>query len=356
MHLFLHAGCLVLMVTVQRTAGESLPYKTWMSKFQKTLIVNLPVIPGSHDSGAVNLGENPTWQGEALWSYARTQSLSITEQLDVGIRFLDIRLHVIKDEVDLTDTIAISHTYDSDLTLVECLSEISAFLSANPSELILLYLRIDTAHPLTGNVDSKKLYIEQVLIDSGISFAPYSGSDIKTVKVSDVAGSVMLLAPDGSVLPSTTSLSFVDSSEHYDVCSIYQDTTRAQAQVTLSTCFPIVPTSGSISGVITGYAIDGQLNSLPPAISSIEMNDWFFANFKSNPTWTKREKYPVQVVLFDFVDKVYMDTLLSYATGIDPNSLTTDNSDTVDVSSKGTMDICIPHIITYIAITYILMI
>lgn len=314
--------------------GGSIPYTTWLAKFADSLVVNLPVIPGSHNSGAMTLGPKPSWQGESLWSYAQTQNLTIIEQLNMGVRFLDIRLHVIKDEIDLEDTVVISHTYDSDLFLDGCLSDVRTFLDTYPSEFVILYLRIDAAHPLTGDIDSKKSFVQEILTGSGLSFSTHTGNDLTTLKVKDVAGKVMILAPNGAVLPTSNTLSFVDSVTHYNVCSIYENTTVAQAQTTMTECFPRVPVSGSISGVITGYALDGQLDSLPPSTSSVEMNDWFFSNFKANPTWVKREKYPVQVVLIDFVAPGYMTTMLSYATGIDPNSLSTNNTDDVDVSTK----------------------
>lgn len=327
---FLIASLLGLTVVEANSA-----YKTWLSKFKNSLIVNLPVIPGSHDSGALNLGAGPTWQGEALWPYAQTQNHTIAEQLDLGIRFLDLRLHVIKDEMDLADSIVISHTYDSDLSLSDTLSQVKTFLDTNPTEFVILYVRIDTAHPLTGDTEGKKAYIQQTLLDSGITFSIHTGVDLPTLKVSQVAGQAILLTPAGTILPASPEIFIIDSTTHYEVCDIFESTTIAQAQTVMSKCFPTVPVSGTVSGMITGYALDGQLNSLPPSVGSVEMNDWFFDNFQSNPTWIKRKRYPVQVVLIDFVTETYMDYMIGYATGTSPNSLQTNESEEeVDVVGK----------------------
>ncbi|MCL1079164.1 phosphatidylinositol-specific phospholipase C [Parashewanella spongiae] len=95
----------------------------------KMLPDSLPIrsisIPGTHDSAARHGGDS-----------AQTQSLSITQQLNGGIRFLDIRLRHASDKFSLY------HGFISQkLHLDAVLNEARTFLINNPSETIFMRLR-----------------------------------------------------------------------------------------------------------------------------------------------------------------------------------------------------------------------
>ena len=54
----------------------------WMAALSDTATIDQLNIPGTHDSGTSNLNAN----------YHNTNSLNISEQLQMGIRYFDIRL------------------------------------------------------------------------------------------------------------------------------------------------------------------------------------------------------------------------------------------------------------------------
>ena len=297
---------------------HSLPYASWLSQYQGTRIVDLPVIPGTHNSGAITLGNNPTWQGQAMWEYAQTQNTSIADQLSLGVRMLDLRLHVMYNDTDYSNQIRISHTYDSNITLANVLSSVKDFLDQETTEFVIMYLRIDSFYPLAGEVTAKQSFIETTLADSGISFASYTEGGLKTLTVGEIAGKVLLMGVPGDAFKASGALySFIDSETTYSVCDIWEVQTVTAAQSKLSNCFPEIPSSGELTGMLTGYAIDGQLDGLPPAEGSIEMNNWFFNNFMNNPIWTARKQYPIGVLLIDFAVIEYMSTVIDYATTTD---------------------------------------
>lgn len=103
------------------------PYKTnkdWMSKLSNRKISELTV-PGTHDSGC-----------RSLIPWAKTQSYSITNQLEAGIRFLDIRCR------HVNDTFLIYHEFiNCDLTFTDVLQQIITFFEENPKEGILMRIR-----------------------------------------------------------------------------------------------------------------------------------------------------------------------------------------------------------------------
>ncbi|MFD6100359.1 phosphatidylinositol-specific phospholipase C [Nocardiopsis flavescens] len=82
-------------------------------------------IPGTHDSGA--------WRG-TVWS--RTQDLTITEQLDAGVRFLDVRTRHYRDAFPIHHGAEYLHLNFTDVVVA-----IGAFLERNPSETVLIRMK-----------------------------------------------------------------------------------------------------------------------------------------------------------------------------------------------------------------------
>lgn len=95
----------------------------WMKSFSGNL--NTLILPGTHDSGARFGG-----------IYAECQTLTITEQLEAGVRFLDLRVR------HLNDDFAIYHgIMDQRLKFSAALKSCQAFLNKNPSECVLISIK-----------------------------------------------------------------------------------------------------------------------------------------------------------------------------------------------------------------------
>lgn len=99
----------------------------WMGALEGNWPIQHLSIPGSHDSGALL---------EPLSGTAKCQSLTIAEQLAVGVRFLDIRCR------HVGDTFVIHHgPIDQKLTYESVLETVTAFLKANPRECVILSVK-----------------------------------------------------------------------------------------------------------------------------------------------------------------------------------------------------------------------
>ncbi len=84
------------------------------------------------------------------------------------------------------------------------------------------------------------------------------------------------------------------------------------ARSRIASCFPQVPARMSESGVLTGYALDGQFDQLWPNITSPEINNWWITNFQNNSDWSTRKKFPIGVFLIDFANETYMSVFLDF--------------------------------------------
>jgi 1-phosphatidylinositol phosphodiesterase len=106
--------------------SQAQTYQQWMSNFDDCTPLSLMSIPGSHDSG--------TTTGPELLV---TQTKSIEEQLQLGVRFFDIRLAAHNNKLGVFHAIAFQNIYwESDV-----LPTFINFLKENPSETLIVSLK-----------------------------------------------------------------------------------------------------------------------------------------------------------------------------------------------------------------------
>ena len=114
--------------------------KSWMASISDDTELSSINIPGTHDSAAVN----PHFKDIYARHYA-----TITQQLNSGIRLLDVRLQLAQDENGNYTFLTCHGNIGSTLSLntYQCfeslLSECDSFLLENPSETIIMTLKID---------------------------------------------------------------------------------------------------------------------------------------------------------------------------------------------------------------------
>ena len=103
--------------------------KTWMDNVDDACLITSLSIPGTHDSGATH----------SIFDVAgKCQDTTITEQLNFGVRFLDIRLKLIEDEL------VIVHSFvDQKLTFEKVLMTITKYIKENPSEFLIVSIKED---------------------------------------------------------------------------------------------------------------------------------------------------------------------------------------------------------------------
>ena len=102
--------------------------KSWMGAIPDATPLNNIAIPGTHDSGAT--------KDMILSGTAKCQTLSIADQLNAGVRFLDIRLRRVNGSL---------HIYhgqvDQKLTFDEVLTACYTFLAENPTETLMMSIK-----------------------------------------------------------------------------------------------------------------------------------------------------------------------------------------------------------------------
>jgi 1-phosphatidylinositol phosphodiesterase len=111
------------------------PLVEWMSRVPDGFSLSRLSIPGTHDSGAL-------YEFKNVPDTARAQSLTIAEQLNIGVRFLDIRLKRINNS-----DLKITHgrdLFETDQRIVfgkDVVEPIRNFLRAHPTESIMMSIK-----------------------------------------------------------------------------------------------------------------------------------------------------------------------------------------------------------------------
>ncbi len=107
----------------------------WMARLDDSTPINQLSIPGTHDSGATHsIGDVA----------GKCQSLSIEEQLKIGVRFLDIRLQLVGDDFRVVHSFV-----DQGADFDDTLEDIVEFIEENPTEFLFISIKkdADSKHP-----------------------------------------------------------------------------------------------------------------------------------------------------------------------------------------------------------------
>ena len=101
----------------------------WMSSLDDDRAINELSIPGTHDSGATH---------SIADAAGKCQSLSIKDQLYIGVRFFDIRLQLVGDDFNIVHSFVDQDTEFDDV--LECMVD---FIKENPSEFLIVSIKKD---------------------------------------------------------------------------------------------------------------------------------------------------------------------------------------------------------------------
>ena len=147
-----------LIALLAVTLGSSISPRSWMgdarvadSRFGDLSLWRM-TLPGSHDTLSYDLSDEltelpsaPPAVGNIVRTFAVTQSLSITDQLDAGIRFLDFRVMRSPDGGWYG-----THTVRTRRPALDYLAEIARWLDASDGEYLVVFLSRHGAECLKG--------------------------------------------------------------------------------------------------------------------------------------------------------------------------------------------------------------
>lgn len=160
----------------------------WMENIPDSRYIYEVNLPGTHDSGTF-YPYNGTAAIDAFVAAAKCQTMTIEEQLDAGIRVLDLRLDESLNICHGSGTYKFTGYEDSAhtsvLTLNKVLTTVRDFLTTNPTEVVVVCVKVEDG--TTANVVSA-LNTELANWTSSM----YTGTTYP--KISDVKGKMVLMS------------------------------------------------------------------------------------------------------------------------------------------------------------------
>ncbi len=127
-NILLIMGITIFAISPLQTASSS-KGTNWMARLEDQREINDLSIPGTHDSGATHSIADVA---------GKCQSLDIETQLNIGVRFLDIRLQLVGDDFKVVHSFVDQRTDFSDV-----LDEITTFVSEHPTEFLFISIKED---------------------------------------------------------------------------------------------------------------------------------------------------------------------------------------------------------------------
>lgn len=263
--------------SILKQTSKSNKYADWMASLDNNTSLREVNMPGSHDTMALySIGDLA----------GQCQSLSLKDQLNLGVRFLDIRL---KEE---NDKLKVVHGFvDQKATFKQVTDIVESFLNKHPSEFLIMSIK-EEANSSNSNLsfeDSLKTYLDNEI---------YLKNNSLPEKLGDIRGKVVLLSRYRNAtigIPCFNewkdSISFTINETDIYVQDTYKITSKEQKQDEIIKCFNENGHALKIN-FLSAY----RTNTFPPSYSVSAAKD-------INP-WINQEisKYDDRgIVLYDFV-------------------------------------------------------
>jgi 1-phosphatidylinositol phosphodiesterase len=147
----------------------------WMGHVSDTASLADLTIPGTHDSGATH---------EHFGGTAKCQNLTVRDQLDIGVRYLDIRLRHYGDSLVVHHGSVYQH-----LNFNDVLIQVTDFLEENPSEVVMM----EVSQEYTPDNNTRSFEQTFVTYTDDPAYTSYWWRHSYVPVVGDVRGKIVLL-------------------------------------------------------------------------------------------------------------------------------------------------------------------
>ena len=128
--------CIIISIFAMIPIQKNYRVNPWMKNVSEDRLITTMSIPGTHDSGATH----------SIFDVAgKCQDLDIEAQLEIGVRFFDIRLQQVNDKFNVVHSFV-----DQKLDFEDVVEDMVDFIEDYPSEFLLVSIKEDA--------DSKNSY------------------------------------------------------------------------------------------------------------------------------------------------------------------------------------------------------
>jgi Phosphatidylinositol-specific phospholipase C, X domain len=163
-------------------------------------LAQVNLIPGTHNAGTFDMTKPENCKIEEPYPFLRrswvasrckTQTFSIEDQLNMGIRFFDLRSSPVDGDAG---EYMITHNLYTSLKLTDVLNTITDWLAKNSKEIVLVFIRRDSEHSDLITSDSQQARFGKVIADTvaGKALENTTGS-LMNIPLGEMRGKIILL-------------------------------------------------------------------------------------------------------------------------------------------------------------------
>lgn len=144
--------------------------QNWLQSFNDHTLLRSLLLPGTHD----------TMTADCALRYYKTQTLDLSQQLQAGVRFVDLRI--------TRDLVAAHREWISDISATRIFDTLCSFLQNNPSETIIA--RLQNANE---KKDDFELYLDALHLEirNYLSYFATPIEDVSKIELGEARGKII---------------------------------------------------------------------------------------------------------------------------------------------------------------------
>lgn len=262
----------------------TIEFNPWMKNLNdNTKLIDLS-IPGTHDSGATH----------SIFDVAgKCQDITIKEQLNIGVRFFDLRLQLVNNEFNI-----VHGPVDQNLKFNQVLKNMVDFISKHSSEFLIISLKKEA-----DNVNSDQSFEEVLLNELNKYQETISLSTNLPEEVKDARGKIHIIsryninagfpAYSGWKDDTTFTLNDLYVQDNYCINTVEEKKEDIRSTVEISNS---IDNDKLVLNFLSCY-LD---NAFPPSYAGTaakSINPWF------NDFISKNQNYKLGIVICDFISE-----------------------------------------------------
>lgn len=266
----------------------------WMAQYQNKSIIDL-VIPGSHDSFALkfkSFSHNdlhlPFIFNPFIKLWAKTQNKTITQQLNLGIRYFDIRIEEYKKKYYSVHSLL-------SIPLNDILDDIIIFITNHKTEKII----IDINH-LYNITDYDKL--ENYLLNKLNNYLIENHINNLTTPISHVEGNIFLFYRYSNNKIFSNNLinsNWYNTNDINNLCHLITTETLEENKINVCQCILTPQTKDIIYGILLPLCNPTSLKSLTKKYNDNMISTLNYVSINKN------------VIIKDFIDEEFINLCIN---------------------------------------------
>ena len=278
--------CIIISIFAMIPIQKNYRVNPWMKNVNDDKLITSMSIPGTHDSGATH----------SIFDVAgKCQDLDIETQLEIGVRFFDIRLQQVNDKFNVVHSFV-----DQKLDFEDVVEDMVDFIEDYPSEFLLVSIKED-ANSKNSYKDFQSLLLSY-LDDKEFCFDSTLPKTLKEARgkiyiLSRFNSTIGINAYEGWKDSTTFTLNDLYVQDNYSIDDINIKINDIESTINFS--------KNNKDKLVLNFTSCYLNNAFPPTYagsSALKINPWLISKIKNN-------KDNLGIIVSDFINKELSESI-----------------------------------------------